>query len=89
VLPGLTHSHPVTALIAKSNIEMDRLMWAREEGGYEAVITRLLRPELLPTKADLLIGAPTERLLLRRADLGVAVTNTPSERQPIFNWPWI
>ena len=35
---------------------------ARSVGPYVTVLTRLLRPELLPTKADLLVGVPRGRV---------------------------
>ncbi|GAX80421.1 hypothetical protein CEUSTIGMA_g7860.t1 [Chlamydomonas eustigma] len=51
------HSHPDLALQAKTALELDRLLAAKEQG-YSTVLTKLLRPYLLPTKADLLIGIP-------------------------------
>ena len=84
------HSHPEEALLAKSNVEMDRLMSAEEWGhpisggggngggsqgsynqqwgSYVTVLTRLLRPELLPTKADLLVGVPRRRVEVQGSD---------------------
>ena len=53
------HNHPYLASVAKMNIELDRMMAVKERGSYHTLITRVLRPHLLPTKTELLIAVPT------------------------------
>ncbi|KAG1674668.1 hypothetical protein FOA52_007192 [Chlamydomonas sp. UWO 241] len=75
------HSHAPLALLAKSNLELDRLMAAREER-YATALCTLLRPGLLPTKSDLLVGVPTERMV----DAGV--TGGGGDASAVFRWAW-
>ena len=65
--------------------------------GYETALVKLLRPELLPFKGDVLLGAPRERLLDAQqatgshdegfgADLERQQANRQSRGR--FGWPW-
>ncbi len=103
-LPG-RHSHPELAFLAKSNLELDRLMAAYvsrppprltspsladpnaghhrhpQEAGYFTVLTRLLKPELLPTKSDLLVGVHASRVIQ-------GPRFEPNSSEVSFAWPW-
>eukprot|EP00798_Chlamydomonas_sp_ICE-L_P025371 gene25371-11032_t len=79
------HSHADLAVLAKLNLELDRTMAAKEEG-YTTAIVKLLQPELLPYKADVLIGAPNERL--RRIGAPSVTQHTQNDASPMFRWPW-
>jgi 2-polyprenyl-3-methyl-5-hydroxy-6-metoxy-1,4-benzoquinol methylase len=52
------HSYPELASLGKINLELDRIMAVSEQGEYNTLITRILKPHLLPTKTELLIGVP-------------------------------
>lgn len=49
------HSHPQLAGLAKTNVELDRGVCMREVG-YDVALVRLLQPELLSAKSDVLVG---------------------------------